>query len=109
MFGLHANAEIGYLTAFCEDIFSTILSLGGAGGSGGGGGGGSGGVVRGVLTDLLERLPENFSMLDIEARAAPLLTSPSGPYVIVAMQVGCALLACAMRVFDGWLLRRCNC
>ena len=35
MFGLHPNAEIGYLTTLGETLFSTILSC--SGGSGGGG------------------------------------------------------------------------
>jgi dynein heavy chain len=84
MFGLHPNAEIGYLTAFQDDIFKAIISLGG-GSSGGGGGGGASGV-RATLNDLLERLPENFSMFDIEARAQPLYSGASAPYVIVAVQ-----------------------
>jgi len=36
MFGLHPNAEIGYLTTQSETLFATILSV--QGGSGGGGG-----------------------------------------------------------------------
>jgi len=36
MFGLHPNAEIGYLTTLGETLFSTILAC--SGGSGGGGG-----------------------------------------------------------------------
>jgi len=84
MFGLHPNAEIGYLTAYQDDIFKTILSLGG--GVSGGSGGGSGGGIRGMLNDLKTRLPENFSLFDIEARAEPLLKSPTAPYVIVAVQ-----------------------
>jgi len=36
MFGLHSNAEIGYLTTMGETLFSTILQC--TGGSGGGGG-----------------------------------------------------------------------
>jgi dynein heavy chain len=37
LFGLHPNAEIGYLTAMAEDMFVTILSLQGSSGGGGGG------------------------------------------------------------------------
>jgi dynein heavy chain len=37
MFGMHPNAEIGYLTLQCETLFDTILEV--EGGSGGGGGG----------------------------------------------------------------------
>ena len=83
MFGLHPNAEIGYLTAYQDDIFKAIISLGG--GSVGGGGGGGGGL-RGLLTDLKNRLPEDFKMIDMEERAQPLLLGPTGPYVIVAVQ-----------------------
>jgi dynein heavy chain len=36
MFGLHPNAEIGYLTTQGESLFSTIAAV--SGGSGGGGG-----------------------------------------------------------------------
>ena len=39
MFGLHPNAEIGYLTNQGETMFDTILSVQGGGGSGGAGGG----------------------------------------------------------------------
>jgi len=34
-FGLHSNAEIGYLTSSTTDLFATIMSLGGGGGGGG--------------------------------------------------------------------------
>jgi dynein heavy chain len=34
MFGMHPNAEIGYLTAHCDTVFETILEVSG-GGSGG--------------------------------------------------------------------------
>ena len=36
MFGMHPNAEIGYLTAQCETLFDTILSIQGGSGKGGG-------------------------------------------------------------------------
>ena len=35
MFGLHPNAEIGYLTTQCDSLFGTIMDVSG-GGSGGG-------------------------------------------------------------------------
>ena len=100
MFGLHPNAEIGYLTAFSEDIFFTILSIsGGSGGSGGGAGGG----IRATLNDLLDRVPENFGMIDIEMRAEPLLLGPSGPFVIVAMQE-CARMNDLLNVIRNTLI-----
>jgi len=61
MFGLHPNAEIGYLTTLGETLFSTILSV-----SGGGGGGGSGeSAVKGIIAAFLKELPANFNMIDI--------------------------------------------
>lgn len=37
MFGMHSNAEIGYLTAQTDTIFLTILDVLGGSGKGGGG------------------------------------------------------------------------
>jgi dynein heavy chain len=44
MFGLHPNAEIGYLTSLGENLFGTILAC--AGGSGGGGGSGKDAIIK---------------------------------------------------------------
>jgi dynein heavy chain len=85
MFGLHPNAEIGYLTSFGSSIFESIVYLGGASASSGGGAGGDD-AVRRCLNDLLSRLPENFSLIDLEERASPLLGDQTAPYVLVAMQ-----------------------
>ncbi|KAA0166994.1 hypothetical protein FNF28_02917 [Cafeteria roenbergensis] len=87
MFGLHPNAEIGYLTSSAESLFATILSLSGTGvaDDGGGEGGGSGGV-GGMVASLLETMPDNFVLIDIEATAEPLLAEQSAPYVLVAIQ-----------------------
>ena len=56
---------------------------GGVGGSSASDGGGGGGLC-GLLESLLERLPPAFVMLDLEARAAPLLRGASAPFVLVA-------------------------
>merc|ERR1711871_64629 len=82
MFGLHPNAEIGYLTNWTGQIFTDILSLGGGGGGGGGGDGGA----KATMLDLLERLPENYSMIDIQELAKPLLGGENGPFVLVVVQ-----------------------
>ena len=73
-----------------------------AGGSGGGGGG-AGGGIRGTLNDLLDRVPENFGMIDMEIRAEPLLAGPSGPFVIVAMQE-CARMNDLLNVLRNTLI-----
>merc|ERR1711916_333051 len=83
MFGLHPNAEIGYLTNWTSAIFDTIMILGGGGGAGDEAGGGA---IREKMTYLQENLPETFQMIDIADTAAPLLEGESSPYVMVAMQ-----------------------
>jgi hypothetical protein len=62
MFGLHANAEIGYLTNWTASIFEMILSLGGGDG---GGGGPSTDVIKDQMNFFTKTLPENFQMLTI--------------------------------------------
>ena len=89
MFGLHPNAEIGYLTSSAESLFGTILALSGSGGGDDGddaGGGGGGGGVGAIIASLLESMPGNFVLIDIEATAEPLLKEQSAPYVLVAIQ-----------------------
>jgi len=63
MFGLHSNAEIGYLTSMGETLFGTILQC--SGGSGGGGGKGKDAIVKGMIDKFLEVLPQCFIMLDL--------------------------------------------
>uniref|UniRef100_A0A7S2QUS9 Uncharacterized protein n=1 Tax=Triparma pacifica TaxID=91992 RepID=A0A7S2QUS9_9STRA len=83
LFGLHPNAEIGYLTNLTEGLFFKILSIGG----GGGGEGGAGGdIVKDTMNDLMERLPEQFGMVEINLRAKELLQGQAGPYIVVALQ-----------------------
>lgn len=77
MFGLHPNAEIGYLTQLGESLFSTILSVSGASSSGGGGGEDS---VKTTIANLLKELPPNFNMIDIILRI-----EDKTPYMIVAI------------------------
>lgn len=67
MFGLHSNAEIGYLTTLGETLFSTILQC--SGGSGGGGGKGKDAEVKKMIDKFLETLPQQFIMLDLFAKA----------------------------------------
>jgi len=61
MFGMHPNAEIGYLTTQCEKLFNTILDVSG-GGSGGGSKDGDD-AVKTLLADLQKRLPARFQMI----------------------------------------------
>ncbi|KAH8058729.1 hypothetical protein JL722_5961 [Aureococcus anophagefferens] len=83
-FGLHPNAEIGYLTSSTADLFATIMSLGGGSG---GGGGDSTSIIKATMTDLKERCPEVLEMLTIGRKAEPLLEEPDkGPYIVCALQ-----------------------
>ena len=65
MFGMHPNAEIGYLTAQCDTIFDTIMSI--QGGSGAGSGSGDDTIMN-LILDLKARAPAEYSMLDITAK-----------------------------------------
>eukprot|EP00397_Hematodinium_sp_SG-2012_P000164 GEMP01000164.1.p1 GENE.GEMP01000164.1~~GEMP01000164.1.p1 ORF type:complete len:2602 (+),score=544.41 GEMP01000164.1:57-7808(+) len=80
MYGMHANAEIGYLTQQGADIFITIQNVrGGSSKSGGGGLSASSAIITGYLTAL----PVDFDMLEIRSRLKP---EEYTPYVIVSLQ-----------------------
>lgn len=78
MFGLHPNAEVGYLTSLGEKLCFTILSC-----SGGGGGGGSSKdeVVQNCIDKFLEMLPEDFNEIEIQQK-----TAERTPYIVVCLQ-----------------------
>jgi dynein heavy chain len=63
MFGMHANAEIGYLTTMCDALFGTILEV--QGGTGGAGGGKKDDGVMTILMDLKGRCPIDLPLFDI--------------------------------------------
>jgi len=77
MFGLHPNAEIGYLTTQGETLFSTIAAVSG----GGAGGTGDTTKVKTFINQFLEQLPPEFNMLDIMGR-----TKDRSPYIVVCFQ-----------------------
>jgi dynein heavy chain len=78
MFGLHPNAEIGYLTTLGEKLAFTILSC-----SGGSSGGGSGkeDIANQKIDKFLSELPEQFNMFELLTRA-----KDRTPYVVVCLQ-----------------------
>jgi len=61
LFGMHPNAEIGYLADVANNIFTTITQMSGGGGDAGGGGG----KVGEMKDFLLEKCPENSEMVGI--------------------------------------------
>merc|ERR1711881_783214 len=77
LFGLHPNAEIGFLLDTGATVFSTILELKGGGGSGGSGGS----DAEATLVDLMDRTPQPFSMHEIDSRV-----EDRNPYVCVILQ-----------------------
>jgi dynein heavy chain len=79
MFGLHPNAEIGYLTNLGETLFTTILSCS-SGGSGGGGSQKRDQVASEILTKYLAALPPQYVMIDLFSRA-----KDRTPFVVVCL------------------------
>lgn len=82
MYGLHPNAEIGFLTTTSENLFKTIFEMQpkdtGAGG----------GItisredkVKHILEEILDKLPEEFNIMEIMAKV-----EERTPYIIVAFQ-----------------------
>jgi dynein heavy chain, axonemal len=108
MYGMHPNAEIGYLTSTTETIFATILRLRVGSTASRGAADSSSSALRDAIADLLSRLPRQFSMLDINDRSQEALQGVSlvlessaeegiqssrgglcqehGPFVVVAVQ-----------------------
>jgi len=86
MFGLHPNAEIGYLTNLGETLFATILSC--SGGSGGGGGSKKDSIAKDLIDRFLGILPPEFIMLDLYVKAKGLASTMQGsyPYIVVCLQ-----------------------
>jgi len=79
MFGLHPNAEIGYLTTQGETLFQTILAC--TGGSGGGGAGGKDAMVKEMIDRFLGLLPPNYNMIELGLKV-----KERSPYVVVCLQ-----------------------
>jgi len=79
MFGLHPNAEIGYLTTQGELLFANILTISG-GGASGGAGKKKEDIVKEYIVRILAGLPPNYSLLDINARI-----KDKNPYIVVCL------------------------
>ncbi|NXX48555.1 DYH17 protein, partial [Tricholaema leucomelas] len=83
LYGLHPNAEIGFLTVTSDRLFRTVLEMQPKESDAGGGSG----VSReeqasdSVLDDIIEKLPEPFNMVEIMEKAME-----KTPYVVVAFQ-----------------------
>lgn len=80
MFGLHPNAEIGFLTNQGISIFKTISNVSGGSGIGGGGEIGGAGVF---INSYMSQLPTNLDMLEIRSK---LKDEDFTPFIIVSLQ-----------------------
>ena len=85
IYGLHPNAEIGFLSNKAETLFETIQTLE-VGASDTGDGGGIQEAVRTTLDDLLTKCPESFELVGLGDRAKERVADSDGPFVIVALQ-----------------------
>ncbi|KAM7382161.1 hypothetical protein PAMA_012837 [Pampus argenteus] len=82
LYGLHPNAEIGFLTQTSEKLFRTVLEMQPRDGGGGEGGGTTREEkVRAVLEEIMEKLPEEFNMAELLGKA-----EERTPYQVVALQ-----------------------
>jgi len=84
--GLHANAEIDYLTTSTNNIFEDLIRLRHGAGSGAGTGNGADKSVREVVEEISRRIPRQFPLDTLRKTAEPLLGKDVAPYVLVAMQ-----------------------
>uniref|UniRef100_A0A8B9NN00 Dynein axonemal heavy chain 17 n=1 Tax=Accipiter nisus TaxID=211598 RepID=A0A8B9NN00_9AVES len=82
LYGLHPNAEIGFLTVTSDRLFRTVLEMQPKESDAGGGSGVSREEkVKSVLDEIIEKLPEPFNMVEVMAKAVD-----KTPYVVVAFQ-----------------------
>lgn len=82
LYGLHPNAEIGFLTTRAENIFRTVFEMQPRdAGAGGGATVTREDKIKQVVDEILEKLPDEFNMIEIMNKV-----EERTPYVIVAFQ-----------------------
>ncbi|XP_075210990.1 dynein heavy chain at 93AB [Lycorma delicatula] len=82
LYGLHPNAEIGFLTTTSENLFRTVFEMQPReAGSSGGATVTREDKVKQIVDEILEKLPEEFNMTEIMGKV-----EERTPYVIVAFQ-----------------------
>lgn len=79
MFGLHPNAEIGYLTTAGESLFDQILQIQGGTQSSGDGGG-----VQQIIDNFIKDVPDEFSLIELKLKKSD--DEEPSPMWIVALQ-----------------------
>ncbi|RZF49077.1 hypothetical protein LSTR_LSTR008363 [Laodelphax striatellus] len=82
LYGLHPNAEIGFLTTTSENLFRTVFEMQPReAGTSGGATVTREDKVKQIVDEILEKLPEEFNMIEIMGKV-----EERTPYVIVAFQ-----------------------
>ncbi|KAI8120795.1 ciliary, Dynein beta chain [Lucilia cuprina] len=82
LYGLHPNAEIGFLTTRAENIFRTVFEMQPRdAGAGGGATVTREDKVKQIVDEIIEKLPEEYNMIEIMNKV-----EERTPYVIVAFQ-----------------------
>ena len=83
LYGLHPNAEIGFLTATSEKLFKTVFELqpreSGAGGSLSSS---REEKVKAVVDDIFDKMPEQFNIVEMMTKC-----EDRTPYIVVCFQV----------------------
>ena len=84
LYGLHPNAEIEFLSTKSENLFRTVFEMQPReAGAGAGGGVSREEKIKSLLDEILEKLPDEFNMVEIMAKVPP---EERTPYVVVAFQ-----------------------
>ncbi|NXF83974.1 DYH9 protein, partial [Sclerurus mexicanus] len=81
LYGLHPNAELGFLTQSSEKLLCTVLELQPRDSSTGGGVGTREETVKPLLEEMLEKLSDEFNMAELTAKV-----EQRTPYAVVALQ-----------------------
>jgi dynein heavy chain len=86
IYGLHPNAEIGFLSSKAENLFQTVMRLEVGSEDAAGGGSSTASVLRETLSDLTKRCPTSFNLMELSDRAKQRILDADGPYTVVLIQ-----------------------
>lgn len=86
IYGLHPNAEIGFLTSNAETLFNAMMRLDMGSESTSTDSASSGSVMRDTLSDLMRRCPTPFPLVELADRSKARLVENDGPFIVVLIQ-----------------------
>ena len=82
LYGLHSNAEIGFLTTISENLFKTVFELQPReSGAGDGQASTREDKVKTIVDEILEKMPDSFNVLDLLSKC-----EEKTPYILVCFQ-----------------------